>query len=164
MAPTLPIVDTLRIASPCDASWEAMTGDDRKRFCGRCEKHVYNLPLLSPDELVDLIEATEGKFCGRLYARRDGTVLTADCPVGLAQLARARRRRAVSAGAALAALWLSAGTALLSASWGGASVAPPPPTPSAPTTMMGEPTIVEPAHPPEEPIMMMGDIAMPEEK
>src|SRR5262245_30602687 len=33
----------LRIASPCSADWDEMTGDDRVRFCGRCRKNVYNL-------------------------------------------------------------------------------------------------------------------------
>lgn len=122
----LPVLGNFRIASPCDASWEEMVGDDKSRFCGQCEKHVYNLPLLTPDELVDLIERTQGRFCGQLYARKDGTVLTDDCPVGLsAKLARARRKRAVAAGAAIAALCFTAGAAVLSASWGGCEVAPP---------------------------------------
>ena len=89
----LPIVDNLRIASPCDASWSEMTGDDRARFCGQCDKHVYDLTTMGPEEIVDLIEETEGKFCGRLYKRRDGTVLTEDCPVGWARVVKQARRK-----------------------------------------------------------------------
>ena len=33
-------------------------------------------------EVSDLARRTEGEFCGRLNRRRDGTVLTVDCPVG----------------------------------------------------------------------------------
>lgn len=125
MNPSLPVLDTLRVASPCDASWEEMAGDDRHRFCDHCEKHVYNLPMLGPEELVDLIETTEGSFCGRLYSRKDGTVLTSDCPVGMAaKVAKARRKRALGAAAAAAALALTVGGALFGASWGGADVDP----------------------------------------
>src|SRR5579864_2028571 len=34
----LPMLDGISVASPCDASWEAMKGDERVRFCGACEK------------------------------------------------------------------------------------------------------------------------------
>ena len=123
----LPVLANFQVASPCDASWDEMKGDDAKRYCGKCEKHVYNLPLLTPDELVDLIERTEGKFCGRLFARRDGTVLTNDCPVGLsAKLAQARRKKFVAAGAAIAALCFTAGAAIMAASWAGVEVGPQP--------------------------------------
>lgn len=153
----LPVLDTLRVASPCDASWAEMKGDDRRRFCDHCEKHVYNLPLLSPDELVDLIETTEGSFCGRLYARKDGTVLTSDCPVGMAaKVAKARRKRALGAAAAAAALALTVGGALFGASWGGTDVDP--------VMTAGEMEVVAPPPPPVEPEeeptpIIMGKIA-----
>ena len=75
-------IDRLRIASPCKVPWSAMAGDDRARFCAHCEKHVYNIAAMTSDDVGDLIRRTEGSFCARLYRRRDGTVLTADCPVG----------------------------------------------------------------------------------
>lgn len=80
--PTLDVIQGLTIASPCPASWNAMTGDDRARFCAACEKHVYNIAALTTPEIEALIVRTEGRFCARLYRRRDGTVLTGDCPVG----------------------------------------------------------------------------------
>ncbi len=81
---TLDVIDVnaLTIASPCKASWNAMEGDDRARFCGHCDKHVYNIATLTRMEVSDLVRRTEGDFCGQLYRRRDGTVLTADCPIG----------------------------------------------------------------------------------
>lgn len=122
---TLPVLGSLRVATPCAADWELMAGDDRKRFCKACEKFVYNLPLLDAEELVDLIESTEGKFCGRLYARADGTVLTDDCPVGVAvKMAAARRRRAVGASAAIAALMIAAGGTIFALSHGGVDFGP----------------------------------------
>jgi hypothetical protein len=63
---------------------------DQVHFCALCQKHVYNLLALSAAEAVALIERTEGELCARLYRRRDGTVLTADCPVGQQAAARGR--------------------------------------------------------------------------
>lgn len=101
MGRTLPTIalDDIRIASPCDASWEAMKGDDRVRFCGSCQKNVFDLSSMGREDAEALIERTEGRVCVRFYRRRDGTVLTQDCPVGL----RAVRRRLAWIGAGLAA-------------------------------------------------------------
>jgi hypothetical protein len=52
------------------------------------------------DEAVDLLRATEGRICARIYQRSDGTVLTADCPVGLRLVARRAKRMAFGAVAA----------------------------------------------------------------
>jgi hypothetical protein len=79
-------VDTLNqltIAKPCPASWDAMTGDDRVRHCELCKLNVYNVAALTRDEAIGLIERSEGRACVRLFKRADGTVLTADCPVGV---------------------------------------------------------------------------------
>jgi hypothetical protein len=79
----LPVLENVRIASPCSASWEDMTGDARVRFCGKCAKNVYNLSEMTREEGEALLAQSEGKTCVRLYKRKDGTVLTADCPVGV---------------------------------------------------------------------------------
>ncbi|HZW05891.1 MAG TPA: hypothetical protein VFF65_02115, partial [Phycisphaerales bacterium] len=94
-------------ASPCDVRWEEMTGDDRSRRCAQCNLSVHNLAGLSRAEAESLLarhfdaegNETAGRFCAQLYRRADGTVLTADCPVGVAAL-RARTRRAVARAAA----------------------------------------------------------------
>jgi hypothetical protein len=64
-----------------------MIGDERVRFCGQCAKNVYNLSALSREDAEELIHAKDGDLCARMYQRADGTVMTADCPVG------ARRKR-----------------------------------------------------------------------
>ena len=89
----LPVLENVAIAAPCKASWDAMVGDARVRFCGQCEKNVYNLSAMPRDEAEALLAAREGKMCVRLYKREDGTVMTSDCPVGVK---RRRRRRAVA--------------------------------------------------------------------
>lgn len=75
-------LDNLRVASPCTASWDEMTGNEQVRFCGLCALHVYNLSAMSPAEAETLIEQREGRTCIRLYRRADGTVITRDCPRG----------------------------------------------------------------------------------
>jgi len=89
----LPMLDAVSIASPCSARWEEMVGDDRARFCGKCEKNVYNLSALTREEAEAVLRAKEGELCVRLYRREDGTVLTQDCPVGV----RRKRMRVVGA-------------------------------------------------------------------
>jgi hypothetical protein len=81
-------LDEIRVASPCSASWEAMDGDERVRFCAQCRKNVYNLSGMRRGEAETLVGEHEGRLCVRYYLRRDGTVLTEDCPAGL----RAARR------------------------------------------------------------------------
>ena len=79
----------LRIASPCTASWDDMAGDDRARFCNECRLNVYNIAAMTQAEAEALIAETEGRLCARIYQRSDGTIITRDCPVGLARLRRA---------------------------------------------------------------------------
>ncbi len=98
---TATILNDLRIASPCQASWEAMRGDDRVRFCALCSKHVYSLSNLTTTEASDLIQQAEGHLCVRLYRRKDGTVLTGDCPVGLRYALRRRLIRLATCGVLL---------------------------------------------------------------
>ena len=87
------MLDQIKIASPCSANWEQMEGNDRVRFCGECKKNVFNLSAMPRKDAEALLLETSGNICTRLYRRTDGTVLTADCPVGLGiKIARAKRR------------------------------------------------------------------------
>jgi hypothetical protein len=81
----------IRVASPCSADWEQMYGDDRKRFCGDCKLNVYNLSGMSREEAEALIMNAEGRLCVRFYKRRDGSVITDDCPVGWARVKQRTR-------------------------------------------------------------------------
>lgn len=101
--PSSRLVDQLEIAAPCHAKWEDMVGDERTRFCGQCTKNVYNVTFMTSDEVAHLITATEGRACMRLFRRKDGTVITSDCPVGLAERAYKRARRMALAAVALVA-------------------------------------------------------------
>ncbi|MEK6334236.1 MAG: carboxypeptidase-like regulatory domain-containing protein [Acidobacteriota bacterium] len=94
-------LNQLRVASPCHASWDQMSGDNRVRFCNLCQLHVYNFAELTRIEAESLIANTEGRICGRLYRRSDGTAITKDCPVGLRALRRRVARRSAAVFAAL---------------------------------------------------------------
>jgi hypothetical protein len=79
----------VRIAAPCKADWDQMTGNERVRFCSQCSLNVYNLSSLTRADAESLIARTEGRLCIRFYRRSDGSIITKDCPIGL----RAIRRR-----------------------------------------------------------------------
>jgi hypothetical protein len=89
MAKTLKPLHELQMASPCPASWDQMKGDDKVRFCGECRLNVYNLSAMGRREAEELVRQREGRLCVRFYRRADGTVLTQDCPGGLAALQHA---------------------------------------------------------------------------
>jgi hypothetical protein len=92
---------TLRIASPCSASWENMPGTDRVRHCAQCNLDVYNFSEMTPLETNQIVAARTGRLCARFYQRADGTMLTENCPVEFRAVVL---RGARVAAAALAAL------------------------------------------------------------
>lgn len=101
------LLDDVMIAAPCPAKWEEMQGDDVKRFCDKCALNVYNTSELTGQEIIDLMEQSEGRTCLRLYRRQDGTLITKDCPVGTTmreRIERARRRMQMAAAVVLAFL------------------------------------------------------------
>lgn len=100
----LPTLDDVRIATPCNVRWDDMKGDGRVRFCGQCEKNVFNVANMSRADAEGLIhERMKGnEVCVRLFRRVDGTILTSDCPVGLRAKVRWRLERAIVAGGLIA--------------------------------------------------------------
>lgn len=107
VAINLPQLPKIHIASPCSMDWESMTGSDQARHCSECNLNVYNFSNMTTQESLDLIKRTEGKLCVRMLQRADGTVITQDCPVGLAA-ARAKLARVACRLGAIAATVLAA--------------------------------------------------------
>jgi len=118
----LPLLDRARIASPCPAKWEDMRGDDRSRFCGKCDKHVYNvaaMPRLEAEVMLrEAVDRSADMPCLRIFRRKDGTILTADCPVG----AKRKRRRQLVAGTAISAGFGLTAAAMLTPTTGDVAV------------------------------------------
>lgn len=110
-------LEDLQIASPCGVSWDDMNrvGEgERVRHCDHCTLNVYNIEAMTREEAVALIREHEGeRVCVRMMQRDDGTVITADCPVGVSRVQR-RVRRMV---AGLAALFGLTGVTAAMHSW-----------------------------------------------
>ncbi|HEX5269016.1 MAG TPA: hypothetical protein VFW33_00950 [Gemmataceae bacterium] len=140
-------LDTIQVASPCNASWDDMAGTERMRFCHLCQQTVYNLSAMTREQAENLIRQKEGKLCVRLYRRRDGTVMTRDCPVGLRAI---RRRMAVLVGGAAACLLalVTAAAGYAGLKFGGGTPILKMFQPDPPDCVMGEPV---PEFPPVNP-------------
>lgn len=95
-------LDKIKIASPCAANWDEMRGDARRRFYSECGLSVYDLSAMTRTEAENFLIKAEGRVCVKFYRRRDGTVLTQDCPVGLQALKRKISRASAAVFAVIA--------------------------------------------------------------
>jgi len=156
-------LDSIKVASPCSADWNAMIGNNKQRFCGQCKLNVYNLSGMTRQEAENLIMSSEGSLCARFFKRADGTIITKDCPVGWAAVKKRMSR-----------VWTAVASVILTAVTGIGIVS----LIREPATVMGE---IEYKHDPQrvplmgaiepgweptpggEPIEIMGDIAYPPE-
>ncbi|MBX9692322.1 MAG: hypothetical protein K2Z81_08065 [Cyanobacteria bacterium] len=105
------LLDQLMIAAPCSVSWDSMTGDDRVRHCAGCSKNVYNVSDMTYREANDFLRINGATPCMTFYRRKDGTIITDNCPVGLRKL-RDRYRRLKQFVASMLALVFSSPHAL----------------------------------------------------
>lgn len=105
------ILDSLRLATPCTKDWDKMDGDERVRFCGGCEKNVYNISDMTRREANAFLQEHGLTKCMRICRRHDGTVITDDCPVGLRKARERFRRIAKVASIAIGFLFASFGKA-----------------------------------------------------
>jgi hypothetical protein len=69
---TLPVIN---IAAPCSEDWNAMDGDQRSRFCLKCQHDVFSSEELSAGEL-DRMSASGERVCMRLTVHPKKGVLT----------------------------------------------------------------------------------------
>jgi hypothetical protein len=123
----LPVI---RVARPCREPWAEMAGDDRIRHCERCDKDVHDLGAMTTDEILALFDRGT-PWCGRLFRRADGTVVTADCSEP------PRRAAAAALGVGLALSTAACGAICGTRHQGYVTVAKPPveaPAPPAATT------------------------------
>jgi TonB family protein len=104
-----PQLENIKVAAPCTAEWRWMYGNDRVRFCNQCKLNVYNLSALTREQAEDLIRNTEGRLCVRFYRRKDGTIITQNCPQGLAAVKQRFRRAGAGIAAALLTFFGSIG-------------------------------------------------------
>jgi hypothetical protein len=68
---------SLQIAKPCHENWDEMTGDDAKRFCAGCQKHVHNIAEIRAKEAEELLSAG-GRVCTRVLCDEKNRIKTKD--------------------------------------------------------------------------------------
>lgn len=117
----LPLLENVRIAAPCHVRWEDMTGDEVRRVCAECTLTVTNISAMTREQAEAFLQNTAAaqdrgeRVCIGMYRRADGTILTSDCPVGLAKLKAGARAALLRIAAALGlATALGVGAATMS--------------------------------------------------
>ena len=110
MPVSLPVVnalDAISISTACPVSWSEMEGNDRTRFCARCQQQVHDISELTTDEALALVSGPGKLPCVRIYRRNDGRVMTADCRTKRERVWKWLRRYSGWAAAIFAVLFLS---------------------------------------------------------
>lgn len=77
--PFIPI-ECKKTALPCAWTWDATYAVEKYRYCGSCQRAVYNLAGLEMPEAEELILKAENVAKFTLYKRTDGLYMTSDCP------------------------------------------------------------------------------------
>ena len=86
-------LDTISVKSPCNESWDEMSGNDEIRFCSHCAQSVHNLSTLNRAEIEKLIERSNGRLCVRYVKTSQGKLIAA-LPENKSQI---KRQRAIAA-------------------------------------------------------------------
>lgn len=59
----------LSISEPCHENWEAMTPDDKGRFCASCQKQVVDFSVMSDRQIAEFFKKpSTGSVCGRFMS------------------------------------------------------------------------------------------------
>src|SRR3989338_10412783 len=56
----------IKIAEPCHENWNAMTPNDKGRFCDSCQKTVVDFTRMSDSAIFRFMESTTASVCGRM--------------------------------------------------------------------------------------------------
>ncbi|HQR32291.1 MAG TPA: carboxypeptidase-like regulatory domain-containing protein [Blastocatellia bacterium] len=65
----------LNVAQPCSASWQEMTGNEQKRFCSHCNKHVFDFSRMTRQQIEAVTAVHQGNLCARITRREDGSMV-----------------------------------------------------------------------------------------
>ena len=71
-------LDVIHIPRPCSQPWDAMKGDERRRFCEACGLHVHNLSAMTAEEAARCVAGGGGRVCVSFERTNDGGVRTLD--------------------------------------------------------------------------------------
>ncbi len=56
----------LNIQNPCHEKWNGMQPQDGGKFCMQCSKKVFDFTGLNNAEIIQIIEQSKGRICGRM--------------------------------------------------------------------------------------------------
>ncbi|HZS05050.1 MAG TPA: carboxypeptidase-like regulatory domain-containing protein [Blastocatellia bacterium] len=73
-------LDRMQVISPCAAPWEQMNGNEQKRYCSECRKHVYDFSRMTRREVEALVINSGVSLCARTTRNPDGTLQTREAP------------------------------------------------------------------------------------
>lgn len=57
----------ITIPTPCHENWEAMTREEKGRFCSVCSKTVRDFTSAPDDEIIDVFSNATEEICGNFY-------------------------------------------------------------------------------------------------
>jgi len=58
---------TLTVSEPCHENWNAMTPEEKGRFCASCQKMVVDFAAMSDRQIAEHFRKTSGSLCGRFH-------------------------------------------------------------------------------------------------
>jgi hypothetical protein len=109
------LLQNVFVEKSCPVSWDSMSGDDKVRLCSQCNLNVHNLSSMSEKEAAIMVKRRQTeRTCVFMYRRKDGSVVTDNCPRKLRDL-----RNKIAGAAAMFLLVLSYGISMTAASAGG---------------------------------------------
>lgn len=70
-------MNSLKVGVPCPKQWEELAGNESRRYCDQCEKHVHNLSVASKRETLRLTRELEagGRVCVAYFTTPSGGIL-----------------------------------------------------------------------------------------
>ncbi len=157
-------LDRLYTSSPCTVPWSDMTGTERVRDCSQCSRQVFNISNMSTAEAEAFLKENGDSQCLAYYRRKDGTIMTDDCPVGLRKIRNTLRGLRRVAGLLISTL-LSVSAAVAQRAELTNDTAKTKSAEEAPRLLLGEVAVRDPFHYKVPPIAVLksGDFALGEE-
>lgn len=73
----------LKVLNPCHMKYDDMQKvDNASRFCGECDKKVYDFTNSSMGEFMEIYEANDGNVCGQIKVPKTLPIVAAKSPFG----------------------------------------------------------------------------------
>ncbi|WP_265428653.1 hypothetical protein [Chryseobacterium sp. YIM B08800] len=60
-------MNIIQIETPCEENWDNMHDIPEGKFCDLCSKKVLDLTQKTDDEISQLLDASNGKICGKIF-------------------------------------------------------------------------------------------------